>query len=183
MIKWFFVFFGFLFFTACADLQREQHLGQIAQLHRKLDRIESTLPDKRLNEISAIKNNTMQTELRIKQNLHLDTIDIALAKRLDAYKLMRKSIKPMMQQYMQVREAINEEQVVLKRLKQDIQDGRGERQRYASYIRFERQKVKQISQLSADYLRAKEKFFADYARLYPSVEAFSRSLLQKKQRS
>jgi hypothetical protein len=95
---------------------------------------------------------------------------------------MRKSIKPMMQQYMQVRNGIKEEKRVLKRLRQDIQDGRGERQRYAAYIRFERQKVKQLGQLSTDYLRSKEKFFSEYARLYPSVEAFSQTLL-KKQRS
>ena len=87
-----------------------------------------------------------------------------------------------MQQFMQVRDGIKEEKDVLKHLDQDIQAGRGERQRYSEYIRYERQKVKQLFQLSADYLRAKEKFFSEYARLYPSVEAFSQTLL-KKQRS
>ncbi len=182
MKKWFFVVLGMLFISSCADLQREQFLSQIAQLNRKLAQIESNLVDKRLIDIATIKNNTIQTELRIKQNLQLDTIDMVLAKKLDAYKLMRKSIKPMMQQYIQVRNGIKEEKRVLKRLRQDIQDGRGERQRYAAYIRFERQKVKQLGQLSTDYLRSKEKFFSEYARLYPSVEAFSQTLL-KKQRS
>jgi len=180
MKKWFFIFLGILFISSCADLQREQFVRKIAQLNRKLDQIESNLLDKRLNDIATIKNNTIQTELRIKQNLQLDTIDMALAKKLDAYKLMRKSIKPMMQQYMKVRDGIKEEKGVLKRLRQDIQAGRGERQRYSEYIRFERQKVKQLSQLSADYLRSKEKFFSEYARLYPSVEAFSQTILKKR---
>lgn len=183
MKKWFFVFVGMLMLWSCADLQREQHLEKIAQLQKKLRALENTLPDQRLNDISTIKVNTMQTELRIKQNLHLDTIDVELAKKLDAYKLMRKSIKPMMQQLMKVRDGIKEEKEVLKHLKQDIQDGRGARQRYAEYIRFERQKVQQLSQLNADCLRAKEKFFSEYQRLYPSVEAFSQTLLQKKQRN
>lgn len=182
MKKWLVVFLCMLFIASCADLQRDQFVRQIAQLNRKIDQIERSLPDKRLNDIAAIKNNTIQTELRIKQNLQLDTIDMALAKKLDAYKLMRKSIKPMMQQFMQVRDGIKEEKDVLKHLDQDIQAGRGERQRYSEYIRYERQKVKQLFQLSADYLRAKEKFFSEYARLYPSVEAFSQTLL-KKQRS
>lgn len=179
MKKWFIVFLAVLLISSCADLQREQFVGQIAQLNRKLNQIEGRLVDKRLNDIATIKNNTIQTELRIKQNLHLDTIDLKLAKKLDAYKLMRKSIKPMMQQYMQVRNGIKEEKGVLKRLNQDIEAGHGERQRYAAYIRFERQKVKQLGQLSTDYLRSKEKFFSEYARLYPSVEAFSQTILKK----
>jgi hypothetical protein len=179
MKNWIFVFFGILLFSSCADLQRETYLKQIAALEEKLREMESNLPDSRLNDISSIKVKTMQTELRIKQNLKLDTIDMGLAKKLDAYKLMRKSIKPMMQQFMKVREGIKEEKVVLKRLRQDIQDGRGERQHYANYIRFERQKVKQLTQLNADYLRSKATFFAEYARLYPSVEAFSQTLLKK----
>jgi hypothetical protein len=183
MKKWFFIFFGILLFTSCADLQRETYIKQIVALQEKLLEIENTLPDSRLTDISSIKVKTMQTELRIKQNLQLDTIDMELAKKLDAYKLMRKSIKPMMQQFMKVRDGIKEEKAVLKRLHQDIQDGRGERQRYTSYIRFERQKVKQLSELSADYLRAKATFFSEYARLYPSVEAFSQTLLLKKQRN
>jgi hypothetical protein len=183
MKKWFFVFLGTLLLSSCADLQREQYLKQVLRLQKKAQLLESNLPDSRLKDISTIKVNTIQTELRIKQNLQLDTIDMALAKKLDAYKLMRKSIKPMMQQYMQVRNGIKEEKGILKQLSQDIQNGRGERKQYAAYIRFERQKVKQLSQLSADYLRAKEKFFSEYARLYPSVEAFSQTLLKKKQRN
>jgi hypothetical protein len=181
MKKWFIVFFSILLFTSCADIQRETYLKQIVALQEKLLKIENTLPDSRLTDISSIKVNTMQTELRIKQNLQLDTIDMELAKKLDAYKLMRKSIKPMMQQFVKAREGINEEKGVLKRLHQDIQDGRGDRHRYANYIRFERNKVKQLSELSADYLRAKAKFFSEYARLYPTVETFSQSLLLKKQ--
>jgi hypothetical protein len=183
MKKFIIVFFGILLFTSCADMQRETYLKEIVVLQDKLLEIENTLPDSRITDISSIKIKTVQTELRIKQNLQLDTIDLELAKKLDAYKLMRKSIKPMMKQFVKVREGIKEEKGVLKRLHQDIQDGRGERQRYATYIRFERKKVKQLSELNADYLRAKAKFFSEYARLYPSVEAFSQSLLLKKQRN
>jgi hypothetical protein len=106
---------------------------------------------------------------------------MALAKKLDAYKVMRRSIKPMLQQYLKVREGIKEEKRVLKQLRKDIKEGRGERNRYAEYIRFERQKVQQLSTLTTEYLRTKEKFFNDYARLYPPIEAFSYTLLQKKQ--
>jgi hypothetical protein len=94
---------------------------------------------------------------------------------------MRRSIKPMLQQYLKVREGIKEEKRVLKQLRKDIKEGRGERNRYAEYIRFERQKVQQLSTLTTEYLRTKEQFFEDYASMYSPIEAFSYTLLQKKQ--
>lgn len=173
-------FVGVLTF-ACVDFNRDQLLHKVAKLDQQLVDLEGKLQDERMNDVATIKLNTMQTELRIKQNLHLDTIDMALAKKLDAYKVMRRSIKPMLQQYLKVREGIKEEKRVLKQLSKDIKEGRGERNRYAEYIRFERRKVRQLSSLTTEYLRLKEQFFKDYARLYPPIEAFSRTLLQKKQ--
>jgi septation ring formation regulator EzrA len=166
---------------SCADLNRDKFLGELTQLDHKLEEIEAMLKEAQLNEVSTIKNNTMQTELRVKQNLYLDTIDMKLAKQLDAFKVMRRSVKPLMQQYTKIKQGVKEEKQVLKRLRMDINDGRGERQRYAEYIRFERQKVKQLQLLSKDFLRAKDHFFKDYERLYPPVEAFSRTLLRKNQ--
>lgn len=173
-------FVGVLTF-ACVDFNRDQLLQKVAKMDKHLIVLEGKLKDERMNELSAIKLNTMQTELRVKQNLHLDTIDLALAKKLDAFKVMRKSIKPMMQQYLQVKEGIKEERRVLKQLRGDIKEGRGERNRYGEYLRFERKKVSQLSSLTADYLRSKDQFFKDYARFYPPIEAFSRTLLQKNQ--
>jgi outer membrane murein-binding lipoprotein Lpp len=176
-----FLFVLSVLFSACVDLKKEQLAKNVSRLGVKLAQIEASLKDERMDSISSIKINTIQTELRIKRNLHLDTIDINLAKQLDAYKVMRKSIKPLMQQYLQLRSVVKEEKQVLKRLANDIQEGRGERHRYAEYVRFERQKVNQISALAKDYLRSKAVFFQDYQRLYPPVEAFSYSLLQKNQ--
>lgn len=166
--------------TSCVDLKKEQLVKNVSRLNTKLEQIAARSKDSRMDSISNIKINTIQTELRIKQNLHLDTINISLAKQLDAYKVMRKSIKPLMQQYLQLRTVIKEEKQVLKRLAKDIQEGRGERHRYAEYVRFERQKVNQIVELSREFQRSKMVFFQDYQRLYPPVEAFSYSLLQKK---
>ena len=80
-------------FTSCVDLKKEQLVKNVSRLNTKLEQIAARSKDSRMDSISNIKINTIQTELRIKQNLHLDTINISLAKQLDAYKVMRKSIK------------------------------------------------------------------------------------------
>ena len=95
-------------FTSCVDLKKERLVKNVSRLNTKLEQIAARSKDSRMDSISNIKINTIQTELRIKQNLHLDTINISLAKQLDAYKVMRKSIKPLMQQYLQLRTVIKE---------------------------------------------------------------------------
>ena len=167
--------------VSCADLQREQHLRQLAKQHSKLQDLSAQLDRNTITEVAQIKNNTIQTELRIKQHLHLDTINLELAQKLEAYKLMRKSIKPLMQQFVKIRKGIKEEKHTLLNLKQDIKAGRGNRQHYGDYIRFERQKIKQLQALTNDYLIARKTFYKDYKRLYPSIEAFSLELLNKDQ--
>jgi len=60
-------------------MQRDQFLKQLNKLDKQLLQIESKLEEEQIKDISSIKSKTMQTELRIKQNLHLDTINMALA--------------------------------------------------------------------------------------------------------
>lgn len=164
---------------SCADFNRDQLLHQVAKEQKKLSQLNAQLAANVISDVATLKNNTMQTELRIKQNLHLDTINLELAKQLEEFKLMRKSLKPLMKQYLKARKGIDEEKKVLNNLKRDVQDGRGERQRYAEYIRFEKQKVQQLQELTNDYLRSRAQFYQDYHRLFPPVEAFSRTLIQK----
>jgi hypothetical protein len=168
--------------AACSDLEKEQQIKRVQQEQKKLAQLTRKLEDKRIQDISTFKVNTMQTELKIKQNLYLDTINLELAQQLDAFKVMRRSIKPLMKQYHKIKAGIREEKAVLKSLSQDIQQGRGERQRYDEFIQFEHNKVEQLAALTKDFERAKTQFFNDYQRLYPPVNALANQLVEKASR-
>ena len=167
------------FLTSCADINKEQQLKRIQQEQKRLDQLAEQIKDKRMDEVSSLKVNTMQTELKIKQHLHLDTINLDLAQQLDAYKLMRKSINPITKQLRQLRTGIKEEKTVLKLLAQDVELGRGERQRFDEFIKFEHNKVDQLAALTKEYLRAKAQLFEDYYALYPPVNALANQLQEK----
>lgn len=168
--------------AACSDLEKEQQIKRVQQEQKKLAQLTKKLEDKRIQDISTFKVNTMQTELKIKQNLYLDTINLELAQQLDAFKVMRRSIKPLMKQYHKIKAGIREEKAVLKLLSQDIEQGRGERQRYDEFIQFEHNKVEQLAALTTDFQRAKTQFFNDYKRLYPPVDALANQLVEKASR-
>ena len=173
------IVFGFI---SCADFNRDELLSQVDKQQQQLERLNQQLERHVIKDVATLKNDAMQAELRIKQNLHLDTINMELARQLEEFKLMRKSINPLMKQYLKAKNGIKEEMAVLKNLSRDIEEGRGERQRYNEYIRFEKQKVKQLSALTTDFINARAKLIADYDRLYPPIEAFSYTLLQKRRK-
>jgi replicative superfamily II helicase len=182
MKKLLMLFFAVGVLSACSDLNKEQQLKRIEQEQKRLDLLSEKIKDKRMDDVSAFKINTMQTELKIKQNLHLDTINMELAKQLNAYKVMYRSIQPLIKQFQQLKSGIKEEKQTLKLLNQDIKQGRGERHRFDEFIKFEHNKVEQLAALSTDYLRAKAQLFDDYYRLYPSVNALANQLVAKAER-
>ncbi|MEN9744138.1 MAG: hypothetical protein RLZZ65_1943 [Bacteroidota bacterium] len=179
MKKLLLILVGTLFLTACADLDKEKQIKLIQRQELRLDQLTTKIADKRLAEVSTFKVNTMQAELKIKQNLYLDTINMELAKQLDAFKIMRRSIKSVIKQHQKIKKGIAEEHKILDMLRQDIEQGRGERQRYDEFIQYEQNKVAQLDALTTDFLKAKNKLYSDYYRLYPPVKAFAEKLLAK----
>lgn len=169
--------FGLL--VSCSDLDKQEQLKSVKKELTRLQLLSKKIEDKRLNDVATFRINTMQTELKIKQNLYLDTINLELARQLDAFKIMRRSIKPVVKQRQQLKKGINEEKKVLESLYQDIEQGRGERNRYDEFILFEHNKVEQLTALTADYMRAKSKLYNEYYRLYPPVNALANELVAK----
>lgn len=164
---------------SCADLKRRELLNQVEKYQNELNEMGNHLDSLSINDVSEIKNNTLQTELHIKQNLKLDTINLVIAQQLEAFKLMRKSITPLMKQYSKAKKGIAEEKQVLKNLHRDIEEGRGERHRYNEYLDFEKQKLNQLKGLTTDYFTARTKFFNDYKLLSPPIEALALELMKK----
>ncbi|MFM8964007.1 MAG: hypothetical protein ACKOGD_09220, partial [Sphingomonadales bacterium] len=85
---------------SCADFDREKLLQQVDKQQKHVQKLELQLEKFVINDVATLKNDALQTELRIKQNLHLDTINMELARQLEEFKLMRKSISPLMKQYL-----------------------------------------------------------------------------------
>ena len=61
-----------------------------------------------------------------------------------------------------------------------IENGNGDRKKYAEYVAFEEAKTQQLRVLLTDYVVEKEKTMTDFDSLYPEMNAFSLSLLNKK---
>jgi septal ring factor EnvC (AmiA/AmiB activator) len=164
---------------SCSDLKKDEQLQRITKLEQRLSDIEKVRIKNEIDTLTALKIATNAVEIRIKNYLVLDTIDMVLGKKMDTYKIMRRNLKPLGKQNSQLKTAIREERKTLNALKSDIENGSGSRDKYESYILFEKNKISQVDVLLKEYLRFKEETLDTYHKLHPELNQFSLDLLRK----
>lgn len=176
----------FFFFTlivllgSCADLQKKEQLAKINGMNQRVDSLETELRKHTIDTITELKLSTSTVELRIKNNLFLDKVDLVLGRKMDAYKRMRRALNPLGAASKKVKDGINEERIALKNLYSDIENGYGERNKYEEYLAFESDKISKLTILINDYKQQKEVIFKTYSELHEELYTFSMSLLEKK---
>jgi len=163
------------------DAEKVKYLIQLEHFEDTITRLESKLLSNKIDTISALQLATNTVELRIKNNLVLDTVNMSLAKKLNDYKVMRRSLGPLGAQFHRGKEAIREERETLKKLRNDIENSAGEPAKYKDYLNFEKGKLEKISILIADYITQKTKTMNTFNSLHAELNKFSLSLLSKKE--
>lgn len=165
--------------SACSDLKKGEYLNQIEEMNSSLDSISIVLKENEIDTLSGVIGATMQVELRIKNYYYADTIDMELGKKMDAFKRMKKRLPSLGNLYSSIRTGVEEQQKDLALLKGDIENGNGERKKYGEYVQFEQEKVGQLRSLLREYVNGKNESMKTFNELYPELNAFSLSLLDK----
>lgn len=165
--------------TSCMDIEASKHLDKIAALNQTVDSVEAVFNEHKMDSIAAISLSAYTIENRVKRNYTADTIDMALGRKMDAFKVMRRNLKPLGKAQSAIPTSIEEERAKLKELKNDIENGDGEREKYAEFVAFEEAKVSQLRALLKDYVTTKESVVSTYKELHDELNNFSLSLLQK----
>ncbi len=161
------------FFWSCSDIEKDRHLKKIKGLTNLVSKLKKELTQNKISDISE-KNIAVYTVInRIKTYYYIDTIDIQFAKKMDAYKEIRKSLKYLGGDYEKIRTSLDEEKICLTRLKSDVINGFGQREKYADNIRFEKNKIQQIISLINNYNSDKAKFTLAFDSLHPILNGYS----------
>lgn len=182
-MKYFFVILAAVLLSSCTDLKKGKQLETIEKMNSSLDSIQTVLFQHEIDTIAALGVAANTLELRIKNNYYADTIDMALGKKMDAYKVMRRTFGPLGRSFSVIKNGVVAEKEVLKNLKSDIENGYGERKKYDEYVKFEEGKVNQLRVLLNDYVTEKEKTMKTFFELHDELNAFSLELLEKKQKT
>ncbi len=175
-MKFAFILLVLIGLSSCTDLKKGEQILSIQEMNESLDSIQLILAENDFSTISDLASNANATDSRIKMNYQSDTLEFEFAKKLDAYKIMRKSFEILNLSNSQMINDIESEKIALKKLKADIDKGNGERDKYATYIEFENEKVQKLKILLSDYISLREKTTQTYEALHNEINAFSLSL-------
>lgn len=174
--------FSLITFTlfSCTDLEKGKYIDSIKTMNGTLDSIQTVLAANKIDSISSMTNAAYVVESRIKTNYVSDTINMSLGKKMDAYKVMGRTLGSLGRSYTIINRGVITERETLINLKSDIENGNGEREKYGEFVQFEKVKVNQLVTLLSQYLSEKKKSLKTFRELHTELELFSLSLLKKK---
>jgi len=171
------VVFSCLF--SCSDIEKDRQVKKITELTNSVDKLNIALTQNKINNVPEKKLRVYTVIKRIKSYYFTDTIDYQFAKKMNSYKAARKSLIILDSDYEKIRLALREEKIALRKLKSDVINGFGQREKYDEYISFEKNKTKKIKILLDEYIYKKKEFAIAFDSLHPLLNDYSIRLEEK----
>jgi hypothetical protein len=171
------VIFSFLF--SCSDIEKDRQVKKINVLTNSVEKLNISLTQNKISDVPEKKLGVYTVIKRIKSYYFTDTIDYQFAKKMNSYKVARKSLIILDSDYEKIRIALREEKIALRKLKSDVINGFGQREKYDAYISFEKNKTKKIKSLLDEYIYKKKEFTIAFDSLHPVLNDYSIRLEEK----
>jgi len=171
------VVFSCLF--SCSDIEKDRQVKKINVLTNSVEKLKIALTQNKISNVPEKKLAVYTVIKRIKSYYFTDTIDYQFAKKMNSYKVVKKSLKNLDGDYEKIRIALREEKIALRKLKSDVINGFGQREKYDEYISFEKNKTKKIKSLLDEYIYKKKEFTIAFDSLHPLLNDYSMRLEEK----
>ena len=171
------VVFSCLF--SCSDIEKDRQVKKITELTNSVEKLKIALTQNKISNVPEKKLAVYTVIKRIKSYYFTDTIDYQFAKKMNSYKVVKKSLKNLDGDYEKIRIALLEEKIALRKLKSDVINGFGQREKYDEYISFEKNKTKKIKSLLDEYIYKKKEFTIAFDSLHPLLNDYSIRLEEK----
>ena len=171
------VIFSFLF--SCSDIEKDRQVKKINGLTKSVEKLKIALTQNKISNVPEKKLAVYTVIKRIKSYYFTDTIDYQFAKKMNSYKVVKKSLMNLDSDYEKIRIALREEKIALRKLKSDVLNGFGQREKYDEYISFEKNKTKKIKSLLDEYIYKKKEFTIAFDSLHPVLNDYSIRLEEK----
>lgn len=160
-------------FQSCSDFKQKGQLNKVERIQKSISTLQSTLEEGFPDTLSSMRLNMMQTELKIKNNLILDSVDNSFGADMDAYKMARKSIKSINKQYITIKKTLLKSKIRVDALYSDISQGFGKRNAYEKYIATEHKNTLLIEKRIDELLNEVKQVCDQYRLLHPKLMALS----------
>lgn len=171
-MKYIFILIGLLIFTSCLDLSKQQHLDQLSILDKRVDSIQVEFEQLKKDTIEEIIYTMKETNIKIKDNIGDDTIDIDMAKKLEEYGKIFRQLSAIEGYNNKILFGSQEIKNSVGKLYRDIESGNGERVNYENFVKFETKKVKNLHHLLIDLEHLQHENIQAFQKVQPEIEKF-----------
>lgn len=160
-------------------MRKSEQIESIENMTKSLDSMENLILGNNIEPLEKVENSAQTIEMRIKVNFSNDTIDYDLGKKIDDFLQMYKNIKPLKKDYEAIKTSVVNEKNILKNLRNDIENGYGERAKYDEFVLFEEKKVNRFYSMLSEYLEQREIILKTYDELHDELNNYSLELEYK----
>lgn len=165
--------------TSCSDVKRKEQLATIDQMVSSVDSLETVLKNNPADNSKVMSDSLKAMESRFKMYYISDTIDRVLVTEVNDLKQARKTLSHLSKDHKNFTQGCPELKESLRQLRYDIDNGDGDRKKYAEYIGFEQSKLRDLTLLSKEYIEQREMSYDRYDRLFEKWNAFSFEQMKK----
>lgn len=156
--------------TACLDSEKKAHILRINEMSAELDSLNKIYTALPLDSFSIIRDKAQNNESYIKQYYVDDTIDLKFARAMNRYKAIRKGSGFITQKRNFLDTVFTFQISQLEKLKTDISNGVGKREKYGSYIDAEQENITLIITSFNDFHARFNHLRSEYYELNPLIE-------------
>jgi hypothetical protein len=165
-----------LVFSSCLDISKQQHLDQLSTLEKRVDSIQVEFEQLKKDTIEEVIYTMKETNIKIKDNIGDDTIDIEMAKKLEEYGKIFRQLTAIESYNNKILFGSQDIKNTVGKLYRDIESGNGERVNYEKFVKFETKKVKELQNLLTDLERIQRDNIQAFKQVHPEIEKFVSSL-------
>lgn len=176
IMKLAFFILGLFVMVSCLDMSKQKHLDQLTLLDKRIDSIQVEFEQLKRDTIEEVIYVMKETNLKIKDKIGDDTIDLEIAKALEEYGKIFRQLAAIEGYNNKILFGSQEVKNSVTNLKNDIQSGNGERVNYEKFVKFETKKVKDLHVLLVDLERVQRENIQAFKQVQPEIEKFASSL-------
>jgi len=159
-----------LLFSACLDSEKKDYLKRLDNMNTKLDSMSTVYHSLPLDSFIVAREIAQNNERSIKSFYDSDTVDAEFARIMNRYKAIRKGGNYVIQKRNFLDTVFNFQSAQFNKLKTDIENGAGKRDKYAHYIKAEEENLQLISTSFADFYARFNHLMDEFYATNPDIE-------------
>jgi hypothetical protein len=170
MGKYLLLFVLLIGLSACLDAEKKERIAELDRMTFQLDSIKEAFVILPLDSINLIREHVNNNEKYIKTYYFDDTLDVEFARAMNRYRGIRKGAGHVVGKKVFLDTIIDFQLGQLEKLKTDISNNSGKREKYEQYVNGERENVSLIISSYRDFEMRFSLMRSEFNEVNPIIE-------------